>query len=101
MANLQIAIDSAFFKDTQPDSRFYISLGFKSASAESAIDQNKVHKTSLSSGKSSSAVFNVHSFNIGDIEHEQSTSVFEFKAYKVLMKQGKPISEELLGECKL
>ena len=74
MANLQIAIESAFFMEVRPDSRFYISFSMKSADPNSRVDQDKVHTTSLSSGKSSNAIFNVHSFNIGDVESEPATS---------------------------
>ena len=78
-----------------------MSIQVKTASSESRIDPEKVHKTSLSSGKSSNAVFNVHSFGIGDVELEPPTSILEFKAYKVLMKNGKPVSEEVIGECRV
>ena len=101
MANLQVSIESAFFKETRLDSRFYISICMKSVDPESKVDKDKVHRTSLSSGKSSNAVFNVHSFNIGDVEQEPPTSILEFKAYRVITKNGKPLSEELIGECRI
>ena len=79
-----------------------MSLQLKSTDVQtSKINPDKVHKTSLSSGKSSNAVFNVHSFNIGDVENEASNSIIEFKAYKVLMNQGKPVSEEVIGEIRV
>lgn len=43
-----------------------------------------VHKTSLSSGHSESAIFNIHSFNIGDVSATSSDTFLDFKAYRVV-----------------
>ena len=40
-------------------------------------------QTSLSSGQSTSAIFDVHSFNLGDVRYVTPQAKIEFKAYKI------------------
>ena len=54
----------------------------------------KLHRTSLSSGHSTSAIFNIHSFNLGDISAVSPDTLIDFKAYKMNGKN----DYELIGQ---
>ena len=51
--------------------------------ATDPINSNpEVYKTSLSGGHSESAIFNIHSFNLGDVSAVSPDTLIDFKAYK-------------------
>ena len=59
------------------------------------------HRTSPSSGHSTSAIFNIHSFNIGDISQVSPDTHIDFKAYKLSKIAGGGYGQELVGSCQL
>ena len=59
-----------------------------------------VHRTSPSSGQAESAVFNIHSFNLGDVSRVAPDTFLEFKAYR-LVKTETGLGQELVGSYQL
>ena len=81
-AHLQISIESAMFLNK---GRYFMTVNLSHADAQDPINRNPVvHKTSLSSGHSESAIFNIHSFNIGDVSGASADTLIDFKAYQIV-----------------
>ena len=62
---------------------------------------SQLHRTSASSGHSESAIFNVHSFNLGDVSQVLPDTFLEFKAYKLVRAAGSSLEQDLVGEFRL
>ena len=85
-AHLQISIESAIFT---AKGRYYMTVNLAHPDSTDPINRKPtVHKTSLSSGHSESAIFNIHSFNVGDVSAVSPDTLLEFKAYKIVPATG-------------
>lgn len=92
MAHLQVSIESAIFVQK---ARYFMTVNLAHPDAMDPLNrEKKIHRTSLSSGHSTSAIFNIHSFNIGDISAVSPDTLLDFKAYKATGKD----SYELVGQ---
>ena len=96
-AYLQVAIESAVFIEK---GRYFMTVCLSHPDAQDPLNQNPtIHRTSLSSGHSESAIFNMHSFNLGDVSGVSPDTQLDFKAYKLVNSgSGGAKSQELLGQ---
>ena len=83
VAHLQVSIESAIFVEK---ARYFMTVNLSHPDATDPLNREKrpVHRTSLSSGHSTSAIFNIHSFNLGDISAVSPDTLLDFKAYKAI-----------------
>ena len=96
-AFLQVALESAIFAEK---ARYYMTVKLGHPDEQDPLNSTApVHKTSLSSGHSESAIFNVHSFNIGDISATSPDTRLEFRAFKVTTAPN--LQQELIGQFNL
>ena len=83
---LQISIESAIFT---VKGRYFMTVNLAHPDSTHPTNLNPiVHKTSLSSGHSESAIFNIHSFNVGDVSAASPDTLIDFKAYKIVPAAG-------------
>ena len=95
MAHLQVTIESAIFSEK---ARFFMTVNLAHPDAQDPLNrEKKIHRTSLSSGQSTSAIFNIHSFNLGDISAVSPDTLLDFKSYKAVGKD----NYELSGQFQL
>lgn len=99
-AFLQLSIESAIFTTK---GRYFMTVNLSHPDALDPINNNpKIFKTSLSSGNSESAIFNIHSFSIGDVSATSPDTLLDLKAYKVIKKQASGgFGQELIGSYQL
>lgn len=91
-AFLQVAIESAIF---QVKGRFFMTVNLGHPDAQDPINSEKkrvVHRTSPSSGHSESAIFNVHSFSMGDVSQVAPDTFLEFKAFQLVKSTNNTLS---------
>jgi len=85
-AFLQVSIESAIFTTK---GRYLMTVNLSHPDVTDPINKNPtIHKTSLSSGNSESAIFNIYSFNIGDVSASSPDTLLDFKAYRVVPASG-------------
>jgi len=85
-AYLQISIESVIFT---VKGRYFMTVNLAHPNKSDPINLNPVvYKTSVSSGHSESAIFNIHSFNVGDVSAVSPDTLLDFRAYKIVPATG-------------
>ena len=94
-AFLQVAIESAIFS---AKGRYFMTVNLGHPDSADPINLTPtVHRTSASSGHSASAIFNVHSFNIGDVSQVSPDTYLDFKAYRLVSAAGSSLGQDFIG----